>query len=177
MASTSVLIPVEEYLNSSYHPDCDYIDGVLKERTSGEIPHSKLQSFFCWYFRNRRGAENLLALPEQRVQVADDRYRIPDICLIAADTPDDLILHTPPILCIEILSREEGMTEVFERVDDYLLMGVAAIWIIDPWRREARSVAADGTLRPEPQFLQVPNSSIQIATAEIFRELDRAVTP
>ena len=38
MAST-VAIPVEVYLHSSYRPDCDYVDGAVLERNAGEIPH------------------------------------------------------------------------------------------------------------------------------------------
>jgi hypothetical protein len=30
--ATPVLIPVSEYLNTTCHPDCDYVDGELKER-------------------------------------------------------------------------------------------------------------------------------------------------
>ena len=43
MASTTQ-ISVREYLNTSYRPDCDYIDGEVLERNLGEIDHSLLQS-------------------------------------------------------------------------------------------------------------------------------------
>ena len=171
MAATPVLISVAEYLSSVYRPDCDYIDGEVKERNLGEKPHSKLQGFFCWYFRSRHEAWNVLALPEQRVQVAAHRYRIPDVCLIAADATDELIIRTPPMLCIEILSREDRMSDILERVDDYLRMGVPAVWIVDPWRIEARSVARDGTMRRELETLLVPNTPIKVPVEAIFREL------
>lgn len=41
--ATSTLIPVSEYLNTVYRPDCDYIDGELRERNVGERPHAQLQ--------------------------------------------------------------------------------------------------------------------------------------
>jgi Uma2 family endonuclease len=37
------LLSVEEYLASSYEPDCDYIDGHLEERNLGEWAHANLQ--------------------------------------------------------------------------------------------------------------------------------------
>ena len=40
--STATLVPVEEYLATIYHPDCDYVDGVLLERNVGQKDHSNL---------------------------------------------------------------------------------------------------------------------------------------
>jgi hypothetical protein len=34
--ATNVLIPVSEYLKTSYSPDCDYVDGEVQERNLGE---------------------------------------------------------------------------------------------------------------------------------------------
>jgi len=36
-------VSVEEYLNTSYRPDCDYLEGELLERNVGEWDHSRLQ--------------------------------------------------------------------------------------------------------------------------------------
>ena len=41
--ASSTLIPLSEYLNTSYRPDCDYIDGEVKERTLGTRLHGLLQ--------------------------------------------------------------------------------------------------------------------------------------
>ena len=40
---TTVLVTEEEYLSTSYEPDCEYEDGVLIERNVGERDHSWLQ--------------------------------------------------------------------------------------------------------------------------------------
>src|SRR5437773_6663341 len=48
------LVPVEEYLHTSYDPDCDYVDGEVVERNVGERDHSELQSEIVTYFRSRR---------------------------------------------------------------------------------------------------------------------------
>ena len=45
----STLIPVEEYLSTSYRPDREYIDGVLLERNVGEWDHSSLQMALSAY--------------------------------------------------------------------------------------------------------------------------------
>ncbi len=50
MATTS-LIPINEYLNTSYEPACDYIDGELQERNFGERQHALLQSLIATQFQ------------------------------------------------------------------------------------------------------------------------------
>ena len=42
--SVETLISVEEYLNTSYDPDMEYVDGVLVERNVGDWLHSLVQA-------------------------------------------------------------------------------------------------------------------------------------
>ncbi|RXH57399.1 hypothetical protein [Granulicella sibirica] len=41
-------LTVEEYLRTSYRPDCDFVDGVIEERNLGEYEHSRLQGRAHW---------------------------------------------------------------------------------------------------------------------------------
>jgi Uma2 family endonuclease len=174
MSSTPVLIPVEEYLNTVYRPDRDYIDGQVLERNMGEKPHAGLQTFFGWYFRARLDEWHAEAFTEQRVQVAERKYRIPDVCVISLDAPyDDLIVRTPPILCIEILSSKDTMPAIQKRLDDYARMGVRCSWVVDPWGRTAFQARADAVLDEKKDRLEVPGTPIAIAVDAIFAELDR----
>jgi Uma2 family endonuclease len=173
MSTTPVQIPVEEYLRTVYRPDCDYIDGEVLERNMGETPHARLQAFFVYYLRSREDEWQIDVLSEQRVQVGANRYRIPDVVAAAIPNLDDRILHTPPLLCIEILSSEDRMRKVQERIDDYARMGVRASWIIDPWRGTAFQAGPDAILHPIEDRLTVPGTAIAIAVPDIFAELDR----
>ncbi len=47
---TSALVSVKEYLNTSYRPDCDYVDGHVVERNLGELDHSDLQTEIAFFF-------------------------------------------------------------------------------------------------------------------------------
>ena len=52
MAAAPVFVPVEEYLQSSYSPDAEYIDGQIVEResTMGENEHSAWQgAIYTWF--------------------------------------------------------------------------------------------------------------------------------
>ena len=173
MAATSVLIPVEEYLRTAYRPDCDYIDGEVLERNMGEKPHSRLQTFFGFYFRLHQDELQIEVLVEQRLQVKLDNYRVPDVMVVAPAADEPLIVETPPLLCIEILSRDDRMSELQERLDDYAAMGVRSMWVIDPWRRVAYYAGPDAIRHEVADRLTVEGTSISITVPEVFAELDR----
>lgn len=173
MLPTQTLISVEEYLSTMYRPDCDYLEGKVQERNIGETPHAGLLAFLCWFFRNHQTDWGIEVSSEQRVQVLESRFRIPDLCLLSEDAPYERIVRTPPILCIEILSSEDRMREIQDRLSDYARMGVPCSWVIDPWRRTAFTAGADGVLHPEDECLTVPNTPISIGVEAIFAELDR----
>ena len=47
---------VDEYLTSTYRPDCDYVDGHLLERDVGKKWHSYAQTYVLAWLWNRRDA-------------------------------------------------------------------------------------------------------------------------
>ena len=67
---TGVLLPFEEYLRTTYHPDCDYVDGEILERNMGERDHSRIQRELIFFFRNRQETWNVFVFPGQREQRA-----------------------------------------------------------------------------------------------------------
>jgi len=141
--STPAFVSLEEYLRTTYRPDRDWIDGETKERNMGEQSQARIQAYFAYLFRLHAAKWAVRGLPEQRVQVLPSRFRIPDVCLIPLSDPLVEILHSPPVLCIEILSRDDSMSEIQERVEDYLAMGVRAVWVVDPRRRRGLSSRQD----------------------------------
>jgi Uma2 family endonuclease len=165
------VIPVSEYLKTTYRPDCDYIDGHLKERNQGEKPHSAIQSFLVAVFFMHRSAWGVRGFTEQRVQVSESNYRIPDVCVLRLGEPPDPIVHTPPLICIEVLSSGDSLSDMQERIDDYLAMGVENIWLLDPVRRHAWFATANGLHKPANEFA-VPGTPIRIPLADIYAELD-----
>ena len=120
--STATLVSVDEYLTTTYRPDCDFVDGEVIERNLGRKDHSKLQGEVFAWFRNRQRELRLKAFPEQRIQVALRRYRIPDVCVVALPEPDEQIFTQPPYICIEVLSPDDSFPKLQGRLDDYLAM-------------------------------------------------------
>ena len=102
--------------------------------------------------------------------MAATRFRIPDVCATRRASPFEEIIRTPPLLCIEVLSPDDRMSDTQEKVDDYLQMGVEVVWVVDPRRRMA--FQTDGrSLQPVPT-LTVPGSPIVVEVVEVFAELD-----
>jgi Uma2 family endonuclease len=167
--TSPVKVSVSEYLATSYRPDCEYIDGEVRERNFGEYDHSRMQMLIARYLSNREAQWGIEVLPEQRVQVKRNRYRVPDISVlkIAADrTP---ILHEPPFLCVEILSREDSMLDVQDRIDDYLAFGVPNVWAVDPRKLRGYYCTAEGIQEAKDGVLRTSNPDIEVP----LRGLDR----
>ena len=120
------LISVEEYLETPYHPDADYVDGVVEERNVGEKEHGKLQFRIMVLLKRLR---TLAPFLEMRVRISETRYRVPDICAYDRE-PDESVFTTPPLLCVEILSPQDRMTRTTRVAQDYLAAGVPSVWIL-----------------------------------------------
>jgi Uma2 family endonuclease len=170
--ATNVLIPVSEYLKTSYSPDCDYVDGEVQERNLGESDHSDLQAQFVRLLSKPASEQYVRVNPEIRVQITPTRFRIPDICVRRVPVHREQIIRTPPLLCVEILSPEDRMSRVRERVRDFLSMGVREVWIVDPATRSVAVCAGANTVEHSSGELTVPDTPVAIAIAEIFKVLD-----
>ena len=138
----------------------------------GEQQHSALEAFFAAVCSINRASWGVRALPEQRVQTSESHYRVADVCIRRITDPADPIIRVPPLICIEILSRGDTLSDMQERVEDYISMGVQNVWVIDPARRYAW-IAQDGGLhKPVDHAFTVPGTPIRIALADIYAELD-----
>jgi len=132
--ATAALISVEEYLASAWHPDRDFIEGEVRERTMGEFSHGRLQLNIGTWLKSREKAWRFRAVTEVRLQISTSRFRIPDLMLVSTDAPREQIVRTPPLVCIEILSRGDSMRDMMDRLDDYFALGVPVCWVVDPVR-------------------------------------------
>jgi Uma2 family endonuclease len=170
MSPSAISISVEEYLTTSYRPDCDYVDGVVLERNLGEFDYSRLQALLTIWLGSRESQWGVRVLTEQRVQVSSTRFRIPDVCVI--NTERERILRKPPLICIEILSEEDRMSLMQQRIDDYLKFGVRYVWVIDPTTRKAYAHTTEGMREAKDGILRAENPDIALLIAKIFAEME-----
>jgi Uma2 family endonuclease len=163
-------VSVEEYLNTSYDPDCDYVDGELVERNVGEFDHADLQTQIVVYLNRYRRA-GWIAVVEQRVQVARTRFRVPDVCVMRAEKPMPQIFRTPPVIAIEILSPEDRLSTMQKRIDDYLAFGIPNVWLIDPRDRRAFTYTREGSTGSTDLVLHAQDCDIVLDLNEVFAAL------
>jgi hypothetical protein len=48
MAATTQ-IALSEYLRTTYHPDCEFVDGELQERNVGKTDHARVQALLAMW--------------------------------------------------------------------------------------------------------------------------------
>jgi Uma2 family endonuclease len=164
--ATGALVSVEEYLNTSYRPDCDYVDGVVLARNLGEKSHSRLETAIWLYYWLRQAQWGLWGFVEMRMQVSPTRFRIPDVSLALGDPPEE-IFRTPPFICIEVLSRDDRLQAMRDRVEDYLQFGVPYVWIVDPATHLAYQCTPGGGM-VEVTELRTENPETAVPVGELF---------
>ncbi|HWF47151.1 MAG TPA: Uma2 family endonuclease [Bryobacteraceae bacterium] len=170
--ATVALVSINEYLNTSYRPDQELLEGQLVERNVGEYDHSNLQGTLIGWMYQRQREWKIRVLPEQRIRVSPTRFRIPDVCVISRDQEIEPVLTKPPLLVIEVLSKDDTLRSIQDRVDDYRAFGIPNIWVLDPVKRRAY-VCTHGDFRePKNETLEIPGSPIRIPLRDLFSDLD-----
>lgn len=166
--ATATTLSLAEYLETSYEPDCDFVDGILEDRHVGKKLHSKLQKSLILWLGAREAALGIVSYPEQRIRIHSTRVRVPDICAVKLPEPDEEVFTAPPFLCIEILSPDDTMQRMQARFDDYLSFGVPNIWAIDPASRRAWTITRLGHLECLNGILSTSDGSVQLPLADLF---------
>jgi len=134
----------------------------------GEEPHSRIQRKLIVYLDQRSAEYGIEVFPEQRVQVSPTRFRVPDVTVVRLPQPQEPIITTPPLLCIEILSKEDTMEDMQERIDDYLRFGIPYFWIISPRHQKAYVVTQEGMVEAKSGVLATEEPAIRVPMADLL---------
>ncbi len=168
MSPTTTFIPVEEYLRTSFADgDREYVDGIIVERNLGELEHSDLQTSMAHYFRTHY--QQFWSGVEARVQVKPTRFCVPDICLIAGPKPEGRILRTPPFLIVEVLSPDDRVEDLQEKIDDYLVFRVKYIWVVNPRTRRGYMHTSEGAREAKDSVLRTQDPAIEVPLSAMFQ--------
>ncbi len=162
-------IPVSEYLETTYRPDCEYIDGEVRERNVGKWEHARIQWLLAGWFLNHELSWNVIGSTEQRIRISPTRVRVPDLVVVRPGPQPD-ILVAPPLLVIEILSPDDTYSDLQDRCQDYRNMGVETVWIIDPKTRSGRMCSGDEWIAAER--LEVAATPIHVDLDSLFAQIE-----
>jgi Uma2 family endonuclease len=163
---TKAALPVAEYLQTSF-PDLDkeYRDGELVERSLPDNLHSKTQGLLIAFFVALRKAFPLFTRPELRLKIRPGLYLIPDVAIFHPAEPQQPVPDNPPFVTIEVLSIDDKMARVREKLEEYRSWGVPHVWLVDPHSK--RLYTCDAGLVEVPT-LQIPELGIDLTPADIF---------
>jgi Uma2 family endonuclease len=158
---------VEEYLRTSFDgPDREFLDGEVVERNAGEMSHSKVQARLIILLAELPRRTALHVFPGLRLRLGPSRIRIPDIAVFAGEEPLEDVPSTPPLVAIEIVSRDDRHTEILQKLGEYRQWGVPYIWLVDPWLRKIHSFSTAGLT--EVAAFEIPEIGATIPASVIF---------
>lgn len=168
--AVETLVTVEEYLNTSYSPHCEYKDGVLVEKKLATEAHSSLQIALGSYLHRRRKQWNIRAYTELTIKVRENWYPIPDVCVYTEPAPKEKYPSVPPLLWIEILSPGDSMVDVWEKANELIRCGVPNVWIVNPETLESELRTASGVTHLKDKTLAIPETPIVIPLVDVLNE-------
>jgi Uma2 family endonuclease len=162
---TRAALSVEEYLHTSFPGlDKEYRDGQLVERTLPNSLHGRTQLLLGAFFLAAAKSISLWPYSETRVKLRPGVYLIPDLCVFYPDKPP-LVPDTPPLVAIEILSTDDRLPAVHEKLKEYHAWGVKHVWLVDPHSK--RMYTCDPLLTEVPT-LCIPELGIEVTPADVF---------
>ncbi len=164
-------VRLEEYLDLSFRPDREFVDGEIRERNLGKWEHARVQALLAAWFVNHEREWGTASSTEQRVRVSERRVRVPDLVVLAAG-PQPEVVTEPPLLVVEILSPDDTYSDTQERAQDYRAMGVETIWIVDPKTRTGRMCR--GAEWVEANRLEIRGTPLYVELADIFSQIETA---
>jgi Uma2 family endonuclease len=166
--ATKTQVRAEDYLRMTFEHDAEFVHGDIVERSMPDKIHAKIQLFLLLRFGSLMQTSQLYPLPELRVKLAPDVYRIPDVCVFIGE-PQQLVPDAPPLVVIEILSKDDRYADVIQKLDEYRGWGVPNIWLIDPI---AKRLAVYTEMGPQNiSTLSLPEYSFQLTPVELFSDL------
>jgi Uma2 family endonuclease len=162
--ATTTKLTVEEFLAlPDTKPGSELINGVIVQKSMPNVAHMMIQqllSLVVGLFVQRNGLG--ICGPEGRCILGPpggEGALLPDFLVVAREHLAGIGLHGPirraPDLTVEILSPDDRMTDVMDKLRFYLLNGVRLVWLIDPENRtvtvmtsvsEARILSEDDVL-------------------------------
>jgi Uma2 family endonuclease len=159
-------VSVEQYLHTSF-PDLDkeYRDGELVERTLPDYPHGETQGLITAFFGARRRTHSLHACIGTRMRLHPSLYLIPDVAVFHRKRPHERVPSTPPLIAIEILSPDDQLSAVRDKLEEYRAWGVVHVWLVDPYSK--RLYTCNGELT-EVQALAVPELGLELTPSDVF---------
>ena len=130
--ATKAQITAEQYLHMTFEHDAEYVHGEIVERSMPDNFIPRIQFLMLMAIGRLIQSHPLFPYPELRLRLEPRVFRIPDISVFAGERPKQSVPSTPPLLVIEILSKDDRHHNLMEKLEEYRVWGVPNIWVVDP---------------------------------------------
>jgi Uma2 family endonuclease len=165
--TTGTAVSVEEYLRTSYDPNCEYVDGALVQKPMPTWRHSRVQGRI--FARIDSNVPGYMVGTESTVQVSGSRFLVPDLAVQDASAVQEPYPTKPIVLCIEILSPDDSLNKTLAKCDLYHQWGTVNTWIVDPENHRAWQYTRGNPPQEIDPTGKLEAGSIHIPIADIFR--------
>jgi Uma2 family endonuclease len=165
MPAGATLVSVEEYLRTDYKPACDYIDGVLRQKSMATYKHGKVQARLIALIDALRDFD---AIAELTCWIREGKYLVPDVTVQRVTDIQDPYPTRPVHLCIEILSPQDRFSDTVAKCGEYHEWGVRYCWIVDPEEKRCWEYHAGSRPALIPPDGRIAAGPIILSHADIF---------
>jgi len=130
--ATKAQITAEQYLHTTFEHDAEFVHGEIVERAMPDNVHSLMQFLILMEIGRLIQSHPLFPYPELRLRLDPRVVRIPDISVFGGQPPQEDVPSTPPLIAIEILSKDERHPNLMQKLEEYRVWRVPNIWVVDP---------------------------------------------
>jgi Uma2 family endonuclease len=177
MGAAPALVSLDEYLNTAYEPDRDFVDGVLLERHVGTQRHGLLQTIIGVFFSQYRKSHRISVFTETRllVNAATGRHRIPDLMVLEIPYRRGKVVVDVPAIVIEIKSPDDTFDDIVDRCFDYEKLTVRNIVVMDPDNNRAWLFQQGSLQLLTGATTRLKELAIDLPFSQMFAEIDENV--
>jgi Uma2 family endonuclease len=167
--ATKAEITAEQYLHMTFEHDAEYVRGEIVERSLPDKTHSTIQFRILMEVGRLIQSYTLFPYPELRLRLEPRVFRVPDVCIFAGEQPKQNVPSTPPLLVIEILSRDDRHYDLMEKLEEYRVWGVPNIWVVNPLAKRLSAYNELGL--QNVSSLALADYSLELTPAVLFSNL------
>ncbi len=127
--------------------------------------HSKTQGLVGTFFAERRHWLPIYPVFSVRLKLRKSLYLVPDVAVFHPTEPLQPVPETPPLVVVEVLSLDDKMSKVREKLAEYSSWGITHVWLVDPHSKRMYIWNA-GLV--EMSTLRIPTLRFELTPADIF---------
>jgi Uma2 family endonuclease len=166
--TTSTGVTEQMYLHSTLEGNPEFVHGRMVERAMPTYSHAAWQLAIASCFLLHAKEWGVRSATELHVQTGAG-WRVPDVTILDRKNPiEQRVVEHRPVAVFEVLSPDDRLHDLCEKLSEYTALGIPQIWVVDP---------ADGLFKRYIDDKLVPAvrftySSIDFAFDEIVSLLD-----